>query len=260
MTRKLSSEEQVHYGRQIILPGWGTEGQERLAASRVLVVGAGGLGCPALSYLAAAGVGTMGIADGDFVEVSNLHRQVLHDTDSIDAAKATSAARRLRKSNPHVQVIEHFTMVGEGNVDDMVSEYDLVVDCSDNFRTRSVVHDTCYAKRKPLVSGAAQMFDGTVTTFAAFREGDHPCFHCLYPMTPSPDMTPSCSEIGVVGPALAVIGGMQAMEAIKEIIGLGNGLSGTVLVFDALSATVERIRLSRRRDCAFCDDPPGLPA
>lgn len=181
----LTAEEYAYYQRQMVLPEWGEAGQLRLKAARVLVVGAGGLGAPVLQYLGAAGVGRIGVADGDFVEVSNLHRQVIHTMEDLDTPKTTSAAARLRRGNPHVAVVEHMFPVTAANAADLVAGYDVVADCTDNFATRDVLHEACFALGRTLVSGAAQMTEGTVTTFAAFRGGANPCFRCLYP-TPLP--------------------------------------------------------------------------
>lgn len=257
MKSALTPEEKQHYVRQMIVPGWGESGQAALKKSRVLVIGAGGLGAPVLMYLAAAGVGTIGIADGDFVEVSNLHRQVIHGIDDLDKPKVASAAAKLRRSNPHVNVKEHMLPIHAGNAGDIIAHYDLVADCTDNFTTRDVIAEACRAAEVPLVSGAAQITDGTVTTFTPFKGGEHPCFRCLYPRSPGAELTPSCSQIGVVGPVLAVIGGLQAMEIIKEITGLGDSLSGRVLVYDALSARTEEIALTKRGDC-HCNQEGAL--
>jgi molybdopterin-synthase adenylyltransferase len=254
MTSTLLPDERVYYQRQMVLPEWGELGQERLKAAKVLVVGAGGLGAPVLQYLAAAGVGTIGIVDGDFVEISNLHRQVIHTMDDLDTLKTGSAAARLKKSNPHIRVVEHTLAVNAGNAAELISGYDIVADCTDNFATRDAVHDTCFRLQKILVSGAAQMTDGTVTTFTAFRGGEHPCFRCLYPEALGPELTPSCAQIGVAGPVLAVIGGLQAMEVIKEIIAEGEGLSGRILVYDGLAAGISEVALTKRVGCVCCGE------
>lgn len=252
MKDTLTPDEAAFYMRQTVLPKWGLDGQERLKAARVLVVGAGGLGAPVLQYLAAAGVGTIGIADGDFVELSNLHRQVIHGVADIDHPKTASAARRLAQSNPHVRIVEHAFPITARNASDVVGGYDVVADCTDNFASRDALNTACLRQRKTLVSGAAQMLDGTVTTFAAFRGGRNPCYRCLYPAALGPALTPSCSEIGVAGPVLAVVGGIQAMEVIKEIIGCGDTLSGRILIYDGLGGTVNEIALERRPDCPAC--------
>ncbi|MCA1299582.1 HesA/MoeB/ThiF family protein [Stappia indica] len=258
MSAALTAEEEVHYQRQMVMPDWGRTGQERLKAARVLVVGAGGLGSPVLQYLGAAGVGTIGIADYDFVEVSNLHRQVIHRLADLDSPKTASAAAALRAANPHIEVVEHFSPVNEENAAGLIAGYDLVADCTDNFATRDALHAACLAQRKVLVSGAAQIADGTVTTFAAFRPGDgNPCFRCLYPDVLTPALTPPCSEIGVAGPVLAVIGGLQAMEVLKEIIGGAGSLSGTILVYDGWQADLRRMRLDRRPGCPHCAGAAG---
>jgi len=254
---ELSDDERVYYQRQMVLPEWGEDGQRRLKGARVLVVGAGGLGAPVLQYLGAAGVGLIGIADGDFVEVSNLHRQIIHTMEDLDSPKTTSAAARLRRSNPHVEVVEHMLPVNAANADDLVARYDIVADCTDNFATRDVLHAACFAHGRTLVSGAAQMTEGTVTTFAAFRGGDHPCFRCLYPAPLPPEVTPTCSQVGVAGPVLTVIGGLQAMEVVKEILGVGEGLSGRIVLYDGLSAGFSEVPLARRPQCPCCGTAPA---
>jgi adenylyltransferase/sulfurtransferase len=255
----LTAEERAYYQRQMVLPDWGEAGQLRLKAARVLVVGAGGLGAPVLQYLGAAGVGLIGVADGDFVEVSNLHRQVIHTMEDLDTPKTTSAAARLRRGNPHIEVVEHMVPVTAENAADIVAGYDIVADCTDNFATRDVVHAACLALGRPLVSGAAQMTEGTVTTFAAFRRGENPCFRCLYPAPLPPEVTPTCSQVGVAGPVLTVIGGLQAMEVLKEILGVGDSLSGRIVIYDGLSAGVSEIPLARRADCPCCGAAAGAP-
>ncbi|MCA1243295.1 HesA/MoeB/ThiF family protein [Stappia stellulata] len=255
----LEIEEQAYYQRQMVLPEWGEAGQLRLKAARVLVVGAGGLGAPVLQYLGAAGVGLIGVADGDFVEVSNLHRQVIHTMDDLDMPKTASAAARLRRGNPHIEVVEHMFPVTEANAADLVAGYDIVADCTDNFATRDVLHAACFALGRTLVSGAAQMTEGTVTTFAAFRGGANPCFRCLYPSPLPPEVTPTCSMVGVAGPVLTVIGGLQAMEVVKEILGVGDGLSGRIVLYDGLSAGFSEIPLARRAGCPCCGGAAPVP-
>jgi len=249
MSDGLSPAERQHYIRQTIVPDWGEAGQLQLKAARVLVIGAGGLGAPVLMYLAATGVGTIGVADGDFVEISNLHRQVIHMTDDLDVPKVESAARKMRLSNPHIKVVEHLFPVTRDNVAGLISQYDLVADCTDNFTTREAVATACSDARIPLISGAAQITDGTVTTFAPYLGAGHPCFKCLYPKALDASVTPSCAQIGVVGPVLAVIGGLQAMEVVKEIIGFGESLSGRMLVYDALSARLSEIQINKQSEC-----------
>ena len=245
----LSEAEKLHYSRQTILPGWGEEGQLRLKDACVLVIGAGGLGAPALMYLAGAGVGHIGVADGDFVEASNLHRQVIHSTASLNSPKASSAAKRIRELNPHIEVLEHAFPITQKNARSVIGRYDVVCDCTDNFSTRDLIAQICFEERVPLVSGAAQLTDGAVTTFKPYLGAGHPCFRCLYPAPLGPELTPSCALIGVAGPTLAVIGGLQAMETIKEIIGFGESLSGRVLTYDGLQASTNVLVLPKRDAC-----------
>lgn len=249
MTSPLSQDEKLYYGRQMIVPDWGEEGQEKLKNAKVLVIGAGGLGAPLLMYLATAGVGRVGIVDGDFVETSNLHRQVIHGVKDLDRPKVESAAETMRASNPHIEVVEHFLSVTPNNVEDVLEGYDIVADCTDNFATRSTVAEACEAMRVPLVSGAAQIMDGTVTTFTPYLGEGHPCFRCLYPVALGPEFTPSCAQIGVAGPVLAVVGGLQAMEVLKEIMGLGQGLSGRMLIYNGTTARIDEVRLQKRKTC-----------
>lgn len=254
----LTPQERMFYRRQTVLPEIGEAGQERLKAARVLVVGAGGLGSPLLYYLAGAGIGTLGIVDYDLVEVSNLHRQILHGTDRLDTPKTESAERTLRALNPHVDIVRHDCAIGPENAADLVSKYDVVADSSDNFATRDAVHAACLAARIPLVSAAAQLTDGLLTTFKAWEGSPNPCYRCLFPQAPPAALTPSCAEIGVLGPALGMIGSMQAIAVMSEILGLEPGLSGTLLMVDARRLAVEPVELPRRPDCPVCggDQPP----
>lgn len=260
MTRRLplSEEERLWYRRQTVLPEIGEAGQERLKGARVLVIGAGGLGSPLLLYLAGAGIGTLGIVDFDLVEVSNLHRQILHGVSRIDRPKTHSAEVTLRALNPHVHIVCHDCAIGPDNAADLVSGYDLVADGSDNFATRDAVHAACLAARKPLVSAAAQLTDGLLTTFKAHLGPPHPCYRCLFPEPPPRALTPSCAEIGVLGPALGMIGSMQGVAVIREILGEEPSLSGTLLMIDAWRHEVAHTSLPRREGCPVCDaaQPP----
>jgi molybdopterin/thiamine biosynthesis adenylyltransferase len=253
----LTGEEFVRYGRQIVLPEIGEAGQEKLRAARVLVIGAGGLGSPLLMYLAAAGIGRLGIVDYDRVELSNLHRQIVHASDRLDMAKTESAARTLRALNPHVDIVEHDMPVNARNADALIAGYDLVADGCDNFATRDVVPAACLKARIPLVSGAIQVTSGTLTTFKAHLGAPHPCFRCLYPESLPAGMMPTCSEIGVLGPAVGTIGAMQAIEVIKELLGIEPSLSGTLVMYDAWRAELMHVALPRRDDCPHCGPQRG---
>ncbi|MEK0083227.1 HesA/MoeB/ThiF family protein [Benzoatithermus flavus] len=246
---RLSEEEIRRYARHIVLPELGGVGQLRLRAARVLVVGAGGLGSPLLLYLAAAGIGTLGIVDDDRVDPSNLQRQVLFDDGAAGRLKAEVAAERLRRLNPHVRVIAHPFRLDAANAAELIEAYDLVADGSDNLPTRLLVHDTCRALRRPLVSASVQGLDGQLTTWKAYLGGPHPCMRCLLDPDMAPDALPSCAQAGVLGPAAGVLGTLQAVEVIKEIAGIGVSLSGTLLVYDAASASLERVRVGRRPGC-----------
>lgn len=245
------SEEQLErYSRQIVLPEIGGIGQARLLASRVLVIGAGGLGSPALLYLAAAGIGTLGVVDDDTVDLSNLQRQILHDGASIGRAKTESALARLRALNPGIALRAHDCRLTAENAAGLVAGYDLVADGSDNFATRRLVHDACRARGLPLVSASVQGFAGQLTTFKAHLGAPHPCFHCLHPEAPDPAALPSCAQGGVLGAAAGVMGTLQAVEVVKELLGMEeDSLSGTLLLYDALGARLDRLRLRRAAEC-----------
>lgn len=251
MNTTLSDSELERYARHIVLPEVGGAGQQALKAARVLVIGAGGLGAPVLAYLAAAGVGTLGIADDDVVALSNLQRQVIHDTDAVGSAKVESAARAIARLNPHVTVEAHATRLVPANADDLVGRYDVVVDGSDNFATRYLAADTCAALSKPLVTGAVGRFDGSVTVltpFARLPDGS-PCpgYRDLFPEPPPAGVVPSCAEAGILGALTGVIGTLQAMETIKVITGAGETLVGRLLLYDALAARFETIRYKARK-------------
>jgi molybdopterin-synthase adenylyltransferase len=249
-------EDQIRrYARHIILPEVGGAGQARLIDAKVLVVGAGGLGAPLLLYLAAAGVGTIGVVDDDRVELSNLQRQVIHDGAAIGRAKVDSAADRVAAINPDVRVIRHPVRLDASNVDALVAAYDLVADGTDNFATRFLLNDACFRAGRTLVSGAILRFDGQLSTYKAHLGDGHPCYRCLVPAPPPDDVIPSCAQAGVFGALAGTVGSMQAVEVLKEILGIGESLSGTLLLYDALSADVQRIRLPKDPHCPTCGTP-----
>ncbi|TWB38057.1 HesA/MoeB/ThiF family protein [Nitrospirillum pindoramense] len=253
------------YSRHIILKEVGGEGQARLLASSVLVVGAGGLGAPLLLYLAAAGVGRIGIVDDDTVDLSNLQRQVVHDMASLGQAKVDSAAARLRAINPDVVVETHRMRLGPGNVRDLVRAYDIVADGSDNFATRFLLNDACYFERRPLVSAAMLRFDGQISTFKAYlgkaHEGaSHPCYRCVFPEPPPPGLVPSCSEAGVLGALAGTVGSLQALEVLKELLGIGDSLSGRLMLYDSLGASFRTVRVKPDPDCPLCGSHPTITA
>lgn len=241
----LTSSELERYARHIVLSEIGGPGQQKLKKARVLVIGAGGLGSPLLQYLAAAGVGTLGIVDDDTVSLSNLQRQVLHDTDAVGVAKTGSAAKALQRINPHVVVDAHPVRIDAANAAELIARYDIIVDGSDNFATRYLVADQCAALERPLVTAAVGRFDGSVTVLVPFlKDGDgrpNPTYRDLFPAPPPDGLLPSCAEAGIVGALTGVIGTLQAMEVIKLITGIGEPLVGRLLLYDALAARFDTI-------------------
>lgn len=252
----LSPAELSRYSRHILLDQIGLDGQRRLAASRVLVIGAGGLGSPAALYLAAAGVGTIGIADFDRVEEHNLQRQLLHDSRSVGRPKVESAAERLAQINPFVRVNTHAEGVTVENAVKLFSEYDVILDGTDNFTTRYLNNDAAFFARKPLVYGSIFRFEGQVAVFDPARGG--PCYRCLFPEPPPPGEVPNCAEAGVIGALCGVIGSLQALEALKLLAGFGEPLLGRLLTYDALSQRFNTISLPRDPDCPLCGSHPRI--
>jgi len=242
----LTAEEIERYARHIVLQEIGGPGQAALANARVLVVGAGGLGAPALMYLAAAGVGTLGVVDDDVVTLSNLQRQIIHTTPDIGTPKVASAAATIRRLNPHVAVAAHYSRLSAENALALIGDYDVVADGSDNFATRYLVSDACYFARKALVTAALGTFDATVTTIRAHeRDADgkpNPTYRCLFPEPPPPGTVPACAEAGVLGALAGVIGSMMALEIIREIVGFGENLVGRLLMIDARAMRFETLR------------------
>jgi sulfur-carrier protein adenylyltransferase/sulfurtransferase len=250
---ELSRGELLRYGRHLLLPEVGMEGQQRLKAARVLLVGAGGLGSPAALYLAAAGVGTLGLVDFDVVDATNLHRQILHGTADVGRSKLDSAVERLGAVNPHVSLIRHEVRLAAGNALEILQGYDLVVDGSDNFPTRYLVNDACVLLGIPLVYGAIHRFEGQVAVFDG-RTG--PCYRCLFRQPPPPGLVPNCAEAGVLGVLPGIIGSLQAMEAIKLILGIGESLEGRLLIFEGLEMRWRELRLRKDPECPVCSDHP----
>jgi adenylyltransferase/sulfurtransferase len=241
----LSAEELERYARHIVLREVGGPGQAALGRARVLVVGAGGLGAPVLLYLAAAGVGSLGIIDDDVVSLSNLQRQVIHGTSDIGTPKTASASAAIARLNPHVKVVAHAERLSATNALALISAYDIVADGSDNFATRYLVADACYFARKPLVTAAVGTFDGTLTTIRAHEHGNdgkpNPSYRCLFPEPPPAGTVPACAEAGVLGALTGVLGSMMALEVIREIVGFGEGLVGRLLMVDARSMRFETL-------------------
>jgi len=247
----LTDAERARYSRQLLIPEIGQEGQRRLLDARVLLIGAGGLGSPAALYLAAAGIGVLGIVDDDVVDESNLQRQVLHTADRVGMAKTESAEMTLNALNPDVAVIRHPVRLDERNVAELVSAYDVIVDGTDNFETRYLLNDASVAHRKPVVHGSIYRWDGQVTTFVPY-EG--PCYRCLYPTQPPDELAPACAVAGVLGVLPGIIGLLQANEVIKLVLGVGETLAGRMLLFDAMTTSFDEIRLWRDPACPACGD------
>ena len=259
-SRRVSfSEEQIkRYARHIVLPEVGGIGQEKLINAKVVVIGAGGLGAPLLMYLAAAGVGTLGVVDDDTVDLSNLQRQVIHATDRIGMPKVKSAGEAVSAINPNVSFVPHGTRLTADNVRDLFSEYDIMADGSDNFDTRFLVNDACHLAGKTLVSGAILRFEGQIATFRSGRGDKKPCYRCLYRDKPPPGLVPSCAESGVLGALAGTVGSLQAVEVLKEILQLGDTLSGFLMIYDALAADFRKIKLPRDPTCSLCGDEPSI--
>ncbi len=253
------TEEQLHrYARHIVLPEVGGVGQEKLLGAKVLVVGAGGLGAPMLLYLAAAGVGTIGVVDDDVVDLSNLQRQVIHGTSRIGTPKVDSAANVVSDINPDVKIVPHHTRLNAANAAALMADYDIVADGSDNFATRFLVADAAHLTGRTLVSAAILRFEGQIATFKSHLGPDFPCYRCLYREAPPDGMVPSCSEGGVLGALAGVMGALQATEILKEIMGVGETLAGSLLLYDALETTFRKIGLKRDPACALCGDHPAI--
>ena len=252
---EFSHDELIRYSRHLILPHVGVAGQRRLKEAKVLLVGAGGLGSPAALYLAAAGVGTIGLADWDVVDATNLQRQILHGTSSVGRPKIDSARARLADLNPHVHVESFSDRLTSANAFDVLRPFDVVIDGSDNFPTRYLINDACVLLGKPDVYGAIFRFDGQASVFDA-RSG--PCYRCLYADPPPPELVPSCAEGGVLGVLPGIIGSIQALEAIKLILGAGESLVGRLLLFDALQLLFRELALSKDPDCPVCGTHPTV--
>ena len=253
------TDEQLHrYARHIVLPEVGGIGQAKLLESRVLVIGAGGLGAPLLLYLAAAGVGTIGVADDDVVDLSNLQRQVIHATDRIGTPKVESAHQAVADVNPGVTLVPHAERVTPANVMGLIKDYDVVADGSDNFDTRFLLNDACHMAGKTLVSAAILRFEGQISTFKSGIGAEYPCYRCLYREPPPPGLVPSCSEGGVLGALAGAVGSIQATEVLKELMGIGESLAGSLLIYDALAADFHKMTLKRDPDCPLCGAAPTI--
>ncbi len=254
--KSLSSEQSARYARHITLPEVREEGQLKLLDAKVLLIGAGGLGCPSALYLAAAGVGTLGIVDYDAVDLSNLQRQILHSEEEIGKPKVDSATRRLKGINSDVKINAITERLSRDNVMKLVNGYDIIVNGCDNFPTRYLVNDACVFAKKPLIDGSIFRFEGQVTVFHAAAGG--PCYRCLYPEPPPPDMAPSCAEGGVFGVLPGIIGVIQAVETIKMVLGAGEPLVGRLLMYDALTEKFREMKIRRDPNCPVCGDKPTI--
>ena len=258
----LSDKELERYARHIVLREVGGPGQAALKEAAVLVIGAGGLGAPSLMHLAAAGIGTLGVVDDDRASLSNLQRQIIHTTPEIGRLKVDSAAEQIRSLNPHVLFASHAVRLNAANAMSIIGGYDLVLDGSDNFETRYLVSDACYLAAKPLITAALGMFDGSLTTIRAHErntDGElNPTYRCLFPEPPPPGTVPTCAEAGILGALTGIVGSMMAMEAIREIVGFGEGLVGRLLMVDALSMRFETLRYKRDPQNLLNGEAPAI--
>ncbi len=254
--RQFSSDEVTRYSRHFVIPEVGEKGQAKLLDSKVLVLGTGALGSPVSLYLAAAGVGTIGLVDFDVVDLSNLQRQIIHTTERVGTPKTESARTAINALNPGIKVVSHDVRLSSENVMYIIRDYDVVINCGDNFPTRYLINDACVFAQKPLVDGAIFRFEGNATVFYPAKGG--PCYRCLYPEPAPPDMAPSCAEAGVLGALPGIIGSIEALEAIKLILGTGNSLVGRMVYFDTLSERdyVRMLKIKRDPNCPVCGDHP----
>jgi adenylyltransferase/sulfurtransferase len=249
-------EDQIErYSRQIMLPNVGGKGQEKLLAARVLIIGAGGLGSPAALYLAAAGIGNLGIVDSDVVELNNLQRQIVHATENVGKPKVLSAKERLNAVNPDCEIATYNLRLTSGNILDIIKDYDIVVDGSDNFPTRYLVNDACVLSEKPLSHGGIFRFDGQAITILPKKSA---CYRCLFPEPPPPGLVPSCQEAGILGAVAGIIGTIQANEALKYILNTGELLAGKLLIFNALNSTFRQVKVPKDPNCPVCGKKPTV--
>jgi len=252
---EFTDDQLMRYSRHILLPEVGGKGQAKIAAAKVCIIGAGGLGCPVGYYLTAAGVGTIALVDDDTVEMSNLQRQIAHSMNTIGMPKVESAKKTFEALNPDVNVVAIKKRLSKDDIIGVISGYDIVVDGSDNFPTRYLVNDACFMAKKPLVSGAILRFEGQVTTILP---GDGPCYRCLFEEPPPPGLVPSCQEAGVLGVLPGVIGGLQATEVLKLILGKGDPLKGELLIYNALKTTFRKVKVPKNPSCPLCGEHPSI--
>ncbi len=255
------TEEQLQrYSRQILLKEVGGKGQKKIAEAKVFLIGAGGLGSPAILYLASAGVGTLGIIDDDQVDLSNLQRQIIHSTQTVNRPKVESAQETIAKMNPDVKVNAYTGRLNSGNIMDTIKDYDIILDGSDNFATRFLVNDAAFFQKKTLISGSIFRFEGQLTTLKPHHtdDGPKPCYRCLYPEPPPPGLVPSCQEAGVLGVLAGTIGILQAAEALKEILGIGESMAGRLLIYDALEMRFQNVKVPKNPKCLLCGPNPSI--
>jgi adenylyltransferase/sulfurtransferase len=252
--RALTPEQVKRYSRHIIMPQVGSNGQRKLLDSKVLIIGAGGLGGPAALYLGLAGVGTIGIADFDVVDMSNLQRQILHQNSDVGQRKVRSAQKTINSYNPDVNVITHDVWLTSDNAKEIIMGYDMVINGADNFPCRYLVNDACYLLEKPLIDGSILIFDGQSTVFMPGKG----CYRCLFPSPPPPGMVPNCAEAGVLGSLTGLVGSIQATETIKLILGIGDSLSSRLLLIDALSMDFREVKIKKNPECPLCGDNPTV--
>lgn len=252
--RALTPEQVKRYSRHIIMPQVGSNGQRKLLDSKVLIIGAGGLGGPGALYLALAGVGTIGIADFDVVDMSNLQRQILHQYNDVGQRKVYSAQKTINSYNPDIKVITHDVWLTSDNAKEIINGYDMVINGADNFPARYLVNDACYLLGKPLIDGSILIFDGQSTVFIPGQG----CYRCLFPSPPPPGMVPNCAEAGVLGSLTGLVGSIQATETIKLILGIGDSLSSRLLLIDALSMDFREVKIKRNSKCPLCGDNPTV--
>lgn len=238
----------MRYSRHILLEGFGKEGQEKLLQSKVLLIGAGGLGSPNALYLAAAGVGTIGIADADVVSISNLQRQVIHFTDDIDKPKVMSAAEKMRRINPDVKVVTYDCFITEDNAESIISDYDFIIDCTDSFTSKYIVNDACVKLGKPFCAGGVVKYGAQVMTYVPGTA----CYRCIFPEPPAEDEVETCATVGVLGSVVGIMGSIQATEAIKYLTGIGELLTNKLLIVDALTMNFQNIQINKNNECAVC--------
>ncbi|MFQ5598652.1 MAG: molybdopterin-synthase adenylyltransferase MoeB [Nitrospiria bacterium] len=256
----LTETQLERYSRQILLKEVGGKGQKKIAGAKVFLIGAGGLGSPAILYLASAGVGTLGIIDDDVVDLSNLQRQIIHRTETVNRSKVDSARETISRMNPDVQVNTYSGRLNAGNILDIVKDYDIILDGSDNFATRFLVNDAAFFLKKTLISGSIFRFEGQLTTLKPHSsdEDPKPCYRCLYPEPPPPGLVPSCQEAGVLGVLAGTIGVLQAAEALKEILGIGDSMAGRLLIYDALEMRFRNVKVPKNPSCSLCGPNPKI--